>query len=164
MSEQLPVTSDQKSRDSMDSKTPTIHSTRRAEGAKLRLQIITPEKITYDGEVESVTIPGADGELGILSGHVGLVVPIVPGILHIVEKDDEKELAIGAGFAEVFANKIEILTDMVVSEETSETAASEAIQRAEEAMREKAEDGGLDPDAMAAALTTAVAQIRRKRK
>jgi len=128
----------------------------------LRLQIITPDRITYDGEVESVTIPGMDGELGILPGHVALVVPIVPGILQIVEKGGEKMLAVGAGFAEVMADKIEVLTDMAVSEEMSETAASEAIQRAEEAMREKSDD--IDPDAMAAALSSAVAQIRRKRK
>jgi len=131
----------------------------------MHLQIITPEKITYDGEVESVTIPGMDGELGILSGHVGLVVPIVPGILQIVEKGgSEKMLAVGAGFAEVMADKIEVLTDMAVSEEMSETAASEAIQRAETAMREKSDEDDIDPDAMAAALSSAVAQIRRRKK
>ena len=128
----------------------------------MHLQIVTPERITYDGEVESVTIPGADGELGILPGHVSLVIPIVPGILQIMEKSGEKILAVGAGFAEVLADKIEVLTDMAVGEDDSEAAVSEAIQRAEEAMREKAED--CDPDAMAAAISTAVAQIRRKRK
>ena len=131
----------------------------------MRLQIVTPEAITYDGEVAAVTLPGADGELGILPGHVALVVPIVPGVLHIAERGGgEKMLAVGAGFVEVIDDKIEVLTDMVVSEEMSETAASEAMLRAEEAMRDKAAEADIDPDALTAALATAVAQIRRKRK
>ena len=129
----------------------------------LTIQIVTPENIAYTGEAESITIPGADGELEILPGHVGLIVPIIPGILRLTGKNNAQQvMATGEGFAEVDSNRVSILTDMAIKEDDSEAAAEEAMRRAREAMDSR--DGtSAENDAMTAALTAAFSQIKSKR-
>jgi len=132
--------------------------------ATLHLEIVTPEARTYEGDVDSVVIPGAEGELGILPDHVGLMTQLEPGELRIVKGGEEIRLAVGGGFVEIGANKVSVLTDMAVKEsEIDETAAEEAMLRAEEAMKnEKLE--GEEYAAVQAALQKSMAQLKVKRR
>ncbi|HQZ97166.1 MAG TPA: F0F1 ATP synthase subunit epsilon [Pyrinomonadaceae bacterium] len=83
----------------------------------LRLEIVTPEKRVLDAEVDSVTVPTASGEVGILPSHAPLVSAIKPGILSFTVKGATDKLAISGGFLEVNANKVAVLAD---SAETAE--------------------------------------------
>jgi F-type H+-transporting ATPase subunit epsilon len=132
--------------------------------ATLHLEIVTPEARTYEGDVDSVVIPGAEGELGILPDHVGLMTQLEPGELRIVKGGEEIRLAVGGGFVEIGNNKVSVLTDMAVKEsEIDETAAEEAMLRAEEAMKnEKLE--GEEYAAVQAALQKSMAQLKVKRR
>ena len=65
--------------------------------ATLRLEIVTPEAKTYSDDVESVVVPGAEGEFGVLPQHVALMTEIVPGELRIVKDGQEMRLAVGSG-------------------------------------------------------------------
>lgn len=82
----------------------------------LRLEIVTPEKRVLDTEVDSVTVPTASGEVGILPSHAPLVSAIKPGVLAYTVKGSTDKLAVSGGFLEVNADKVAVLAD------TAETA------------------------------------------
>src|SRR5258708_37555167 len=76
--------------------------------ATLKLEIVTPDAKTYSEYVVMVTVPAAEGEMGIFPQHVPLMTQIVPGEI-IVRKDGRDSfLAVGEGFVEVTADRVEI--------------------------------------------------------
>lgn len=99
----------------------------------LQLDIVTPEKKIFSAPVDNVYLPGADGEMGILPMHAGLVTALSPGELRYLHNGKVERLAIGSGVAEVTQTKVVVLTDMALGEaEIDELTAEEAIQRAQE--------------------------------
>ena len=101
----------------------------------LQLEIVTPERKIFSAAVENVYLPGADGELGILPEHAGLVTALKAGELHYLHNGVKTTLAIGSGFAEVSQKKVVVLTDSALGEaEIDEATAEAAIKRAEEAL------------------------------
>ena len=99
----------------------------------LHLEIVTPEKKIFSDTVENVYLPGADGEMGILPSHAGLVTALQPGELRYLREGQITTLAIGSGFAEIAQDKAVVLTDMALGEaEIDEKATEDAIKRAEE--------------------------------
>lgn len=99
----------------------------------LQLDIVTPEKKIFSDTVDNVYLPGADGEMGILPQHAGLVTALKPGELSYLHNGKVERLAIGSGFAEVSQSKVVVLTDMALGEaEIDELNAEEAIKRAQE--------------------------------
>jgi F-type H+-transporting ATPase subunit epsilon len=102
----------------------------------LQLDIVTPERKIFSDIVENVYLPGADGEMGILPMHAGLVTALQPGELRYQLKDQVVTLAIGSGFAEVTQGKVVVLTDAALGEnEIDEAATEEAIRRAEDELK-----------------------------
>ena len=99
----------------------------------LQLDIVTPEKSIFSDVVENVYLPGADGEMGILPQHAGLVTALQAGVLRYLHNGQEVSLAIGSGFAEVTQKKVVVLTDMALGEAEIDVARAEAgIKRAQE--------------------------------
>ena len=82
----------------------------------LKLEIVTPEKKVLDETVDSVTVPTASGEAGILPNHAPLISALKPGILSYSNKGTTERFAVARGFVEVSSNKVSVLTD------TAETA------------------------------------------
>lgn len=104
----------------------------------LHLEIVTPEQKTYSDDVDSVVIPGVEGELGVLPQHVPLMTQLLPGELRVLKGGEEIRLAVGEGFVEIAADRVTVLTDMAIKEsDIDESAAEEAIRSAEEAMKER---------------------------
>ncbi len=130
----------------------------------LRLEIVTPEQKTYSDDVDSVVIPGVEGELGVLPQHVPLLTQLLPGELRVLKGGEEIRLAVGEGFVEISAEKVAVLTDMAVREsDIDESAAEEAVRRAEQAMQEnKLSDE--EYATVKASLQKSLAQIRVKRR
>ena len=130
----------------------------------LRLEIVTPEKKIYSDDVDSVVVPGSEGEMGILTDHAPLMTMLQPGELRVFKGGEELRMAIGSGFIEVSNNKVAVLTDMAVHEsDIDDVAAEEAIQRAEAALR----DTHLDDEEYAtvkASLQKSLALVRVKRR
>ncbi len=132
--------------------------------ATLRLEIVTPEAKTFSGDVSSVVLPGALGEMGVLPQHVPLMTKLVPGELRIVRDGVEERLAVGEGFAEITQDAVSVLTDMAVNEsEIDESAAEAAIKRAEAAMNDD-QLGDEDHAAMQAMMLKSLAQLKVKRR
>jgi F-type H+-transporting ATPase subunit epsilon len=99
----------------------------------LHLDIVTPEKKVFSDAVDHVYLPGADGEIGVLPMHAGLVTALKPGELRYLHNGSVVKLAVGSGFAEVTQTKVVVLTDMALGEEEiDEQSAEDAINRAKE--------------------------------
>jgi F-type H+-transporting ATPase subunit epsilon len=126
----------------------------------IRLEIVTPEKRVYGDEVDSIALPGSEGELGILPHHAPLISLLGAGELRIRKGATEESFAIVGGFVQVLPDKV------VVMAETADLAAEIDIERAQEARRdaERALEAGLvEPADLAqarAALQAALVRIR----
>lgn len=104
----------------------------------LQLDIITPLKTVLKEEVEEIIIPTENGEITILPHHVSLVTRIKPGEMTIKRNQKSTFFAITGGFLEINNNKVTILADYAVRAEDIEVAkAKEALERAENLMKEK---------------------------
>ena len=129
----------------------------------LRLEIVTPVATAFSEDVEMVTLPAVDGEIGILPQHVPLMTQMVPGEMVVRQNGKDRFLAVGDGLVEITGNRVAILTDLAVAAENiDEAKAEEARQRAAARLREK-----LSAEEIAnvnAALARSLAQIRVKRR
>jgi F-type H+-transporting ATPase subunit epsilon len=132
----------------------------------LHLDIVTPEKKVFSDAVENVYLPGADGEIGVLPMHAGLVTALKPGELRYLHKGQVVTLAIGSGFAEITQTKVVVLTDMALGEaEIDEQSAEEAIKRAQEKLH--AVEHSMDAEEVAylqGVISKSAAAISFKRK
>jgi F-type H+-transporting ATPase subunit epsilon len=131
--------------------------------ATLRLEIVTPEATAYSEDVEMVTLPGAEGELGVYPNHVPLLTTLNPGELRVLKGGKETFLAIGEGFVEITGNSVSVLTDMALDVAAiDENAAEAAVARAKAAMKEDL--GTEESMAVQASLQKALAQLHVKRR
>src|SRR3972149_10742291 len=79
---------------------------------KLHCEVVTPEKILYQGDVDMVVAPGAAGELGILPLHVPLITTLKIGELRLKHEVDRQDyIAIDGGYLEVFEDRVTVLAD-----------------------------------------------------
>jgi F-type H+-transporting ATPase subunit epsilon len=131
--------------------------------ATLKLEIVTPEARIYSEDVDMVTLPGIEGEMGIYPMHVPLMTQIAPGEI-VVRKDGKDHLlAVGEGFVEITGDRVAIMSDMAVkAENIDETKAEEARKRAEARLAEKLDDE--ESALVSAALAHSLAQLKVKRR
>jgi F-type H+-transporting ATPase subunit epsilon len=130
---------------------------------RLKLEIVTPEGIVYSEDVEMVTLPGIEGEMGVLPQHVGLMTQLVPGEMIVRRGDGELFMAVGEGLVEVTAQRVAILTDMAIAaDKIDEAKAEEARRRAEARLREKL--SAEEIASLNASIARSLAQLRVKRR
>ena len=104
--------------------------------ANFKLQVISPDRIFYEGDVEMVEVRTTEGELGIYAEHIPLTAIIAPGILRIHENGEVKEAALLSGFIEITKKKVTILAESCEwPEEIDVHRAEEAKARAERRLR-----------------------------
>ena len=129
----------------------------------LKLEIVTPEATVYSEDVDMVTLPGVEGEMGILPQHVRLMTQLVPGEM-IVRKDEHDHfLAVGEGLVEITGDRVGIVTNMAIAvENIDEAKAEEARQRAAARLREKISSE--EVASVNASLARSLAQLRVKRR
>ena len=125
----------------------------------LLLEIVTPERLAYSDEVDSVQLPGVEGELGVLPHHAPLVSMLGVGELRIRKGGAEESFAIVGGFLQVRPDKV------VVMAETADMASEIDLEKAQQARREaeQALEGrveAVDLSAARAALQQALLRIR----
>ncbi|MEY2579156.1 MAG: F-type H+-transporting ATPase subunit epsilon [Verrucomicrobiota bacterium] len=131
--------------------------------ATLRLEIVTPETTAYSEDVEMVTLPGSEGELGVYPNHVPLLTTLNPGELRVLKGGKETFLAIGEGFVEITGSTVSVLTDMALEPSViDESAAEAAVARAQAAMKQDL--GKEEVAAVTASLQKALAQLHVKRR
>ena len=126
----------------------------------LTLEIITPERVVFEEDgVESVTLPGAEGELTVLPQHAPLMTALQPGPLYFRKGGAELDVALSGGFLEVRDDRVTILADTAErSEEIDAERAQQARDRA--AARIATHEGEMDIARALAALHRADARLR----
>ena len=131
--------------------------------ATLKLEIVTPEGVTYSEDVEMVTLPGVEGEMGVYPMHVPLMTQLVPGEIGIKKDGKEGFGAVGDGFVEITGDRVSILTDMAIrAKDIDEGKAEEAIKRAQLRLGEKLSDE--EVAAVQASINHSLAQLNVKRR
>ena len=102
----------------------------------LQLSIVTPERPLVETEVESVVVPGANGEFGVLPGHEPFLAPLQPGVLYYKAGGQQQRVAISGGFAEVARDRVTVLARSAeLVGEIDRSRAERALSGAEEALR-----------------------------
>ena len=91
----------------------------------IELEIVTPERLAYQGTVDSVTLPGSEGELGVLPHHAPLVSMLGVGELRFKKGGQEESFAIAGGFVQVRPDKV------VVMAETADLAGEIDLEKAQ---------------------------------
>jgi F-type H+-transporting ATPase subunit epsilon len=129
----------------------------------LKLEIVTPEEKIYSEDVDMVTLPGSEGELGVYPKHVPLLTTLKPGELRILRNGRETSMAVGEGFVEIRGDAVSVLTDMALEAEKIDiTAAEAAVERAKAAMKEDL--GKEEVASIQASLQKALVQLHVKRR
>jgi F-type H+-transporting ATPase subunit epsilon len=116
----------------------------------LQLDVITPERRLLSEQVDSVTVPGANGELGILPGHTPLISALQTGVLAYTQGASTRRLLVSGGFVEVNADRVSVLADL--AEFPEEVNAQAARTEREEAERRLGSFSG-PPEEMAEVRT-----------
>jgi F-type H+-transporting ATPase subunit epsilon len=126
----------------------------------LTLEIVTPERIVISEEgVESVTVPGSQGELTLLPQHASLMTALRPGPLVMRKGGADTDIALSGGFLEIHNDKVTILADTAERSDEIDAARAEAArQRAQAELREHQADFNMA--AVMASLERAQARIR----
>ncbi len=103
----------------------------------LYCEIISQDRLVYQGEVESILLPGVEGEMGILPRHEPLLTRLNPGILKLKRQDDEEYFTVTGGFAEVLPDAVTVFADAAENVEEIDVARAEAArQRAQKHLLE----------------------------
>ena len=131
--------------------------------ATLKLEIVTPEAKIYSEDVDMVTLPGIEGEMGIYPMHSPLMTQIAHGEI-IARKDGvDHYLATGEGFVQITGDRVAILTDMAIkADDIDEAKAEEARKKAEARLAEKLTDE--ESATVQAALLHSLTQLHVKRR
>lgn len=131
--------------------------------ATLKLEIVTPEAKIYSEDVDMVTLPGVEGEMGIYPMHIPLMTQIAHGEITARKGGQDHFLAVGEGFVEITGDRVAILTDMAIkADDIDEARAEEARKKAEARLAEKI--GDEEQAAAQAALMHSLTQLNLKRR
>lgn len=103
---------------------------------QIEFQVVTPEHVAVSATVDSISLPGASGRLGILPGHAPLVSELAAGVLSYSENGAERVLATGEGFAEVLQGRVIVLAQTAEKAEDIDAGrAAEEKKRAEDLLK-----------------------------
>lgn len=129
----------------------------------VKLEIATPEGMVYSGDIDMVTLPAVEGQMGVLPQHTRLMTVLTPGEM-IVNRDGRDEfLAVGEGLVEVTNDRVSIATNMAIpTDKIDEATAEEARQRAIARLQEKLSSE--EVASVNASLARALAQLQVKRR
>lgn len=132
----------------------------------LTLEIVTPEARVYSDTIDTVVIPTAQGEIGILPGHIPLLTKVEAGELRVTKNGQTTWLAVGVGFAQIEGDTVSVLAEQAIDEAKIDEAAVEAaLKRAEEAIKTAPKDA--DPselEKLQEAVRYAGVQLALKRR
>ena len=98
-----------------------------------KVEIITPDRVFYQGESDSIEFTSMSGELGVYKNHIPMTTVLAPGLVTIHNGEEEKVAAVHAGFAEILGDKVTLLAELAEwPDEIDVSRAESAKERAEE--------------------------------
>ena len=127
----------------------------------MRLQIITPDRSICDEPVKMVEMRTAEGEIGVLPGHIPVTIMMVPGIVHITTEEGKKHAAVHDGFVEIQPDGVSIMAEMAEwPEDIDLTRAENSMARAQQRLAQAGEE--IDLPRAARSLERAKTRIELK--
>lgn len=131
------------------------------------VDVVSAEEAIFSGKASFVALPGQEGELGILPGHVPLITRIRPGAVRIKTEEglEEEDVFVAGGILEVQPDRVTVLADTAVrSKDLDEAKAKKALEEAKQA-REQAKSNVeiAKLEATMSALAAQLAYIRKLR-
>ena len=125
---------------------------------KMTLQIISPDRVFYEGEVTMFEMNTTEGEVGVYPGHIPIVNVLKPGIVVIHEGEKIRRAAVHAGFSEILSDRITVMAEIAEwPEEIDKERALSAKERAAQRIAQKT--NGVDMARAEAALRRALTRI-----
>ena len=126
---------------------------------KFKVEIVTPEKLGFSEEVESLVVPAERGYLGVLAGHAPLLCTLRPGEIRVLKDGNEDFFATSGGFMEVTPRKTSLLV------ESAESVGDLDVPRAQESLKRARErlvsaEKSVDRERAQAALERAQNRLR----
>ena len=120
----------------------------------MKLEIVTPNGVIFDGEVKQVTLPGSEGEFGVLSNHATLVSLLDTGVI-VLEKPDGKEVAVAidSGYVKVDEEKTTCIVDGAVALSGDDSDLSKALDAAKDLLK--------STEASSSAIASAVSKVEQ---
>ena len=94
--------------------------------ATFHFELVSPDRISFSGEVDQVDVPGSEGDFGVLAGHAPLIALLRPGMMTVYAGGEETKLVVLGGFAEDGPNGLTVLADVATSLEDLDRAALQA--------------------------------------
>ena len=124
------------------------------------LDIVSPQRLVFQGQVKSVTAPGTLGSFQILNNHAPIVSTLEIGILKVrTASDEEKIYAVGTGILEAKFNKVNVLAEYIDSKEEIDIERErQTVSRAEELLR--SDDESIDKQEVKETLNRSLNKIR----
>jgi F-type H+-transporting ATPase subunit epsilon len=113
--------------------------------ATFHFELVSPEKISFSGEVDQVDVPGAEGDFGVLAGHAPLIALIRPGVMTVYAAGAQTKLVVLGGFAEVGPDGLTVLADVATSlEDLDRAVLQKQISQLEQGIKELTQGSELD--------------------
>jgi F-type H+-transporting ATPase subunit epsilon len=91
--------------------------------ATFHFDLVSPEKLSFAGEVDQVDIPGTEGDFGVLAGHAPLVAGVRPGILTVIQGSTHQKIIVLGGVAEMSEKGLTVLAEVATSMQDLDRAA-----------------------------------------
>ena len=118
----------------------------------MKLEIVTPNGVIFDANVKQVTLPGSEGEFGVLSGHATLLSLLDTGVIVIYKEDgSEIAVAINSGYVKVEEEKTTCIVDGAVAISGDDSDIAKALESAKELLH--------STEASSAAIASAVSKV-----
>ena len=100
----------------------------------MKLEIVAPLGKIYEGEVKEVTLPGSDGEFGVLDGHAPLVSTLKAGVIDIKKDNGEELVAVNWGYVDITPDSVNIIVDEAVPLASEGHDIADAVAKAKKLM------------------------------
>jgi F-type H+-transporting ATPase subunit epsilon len=94
--------------------------------ATFHFELVSPDRISFSGEVDQVDVPGSEGDFGVLAGHAPLIALLRPGLMTVYAGGEQTKLVVLGGFAEVGPDGLTVLADVATSLEDVDRVALQA--------------------------------------
>ncbi|ABZ83469.1 ATP synthase f1, epsilon subunit [Heliomicrobium modesticaldum Ice1] len=124
------------------------------------LEVVTPERVVVNEEVEFTSAPGIEGSLGILADHAPMLTALTIGLLEYTKGGQTQKLTITGGFLEVADNTVTVLANAAEQLVEIDISRAEAARRRAQERIEKAQSGNAEVDLMRAELALKRALLR----
>ena len=127
----------------------------------IHIDIVTPEKKIFEGQIRSIVAPGIDGEFGVLPDHAPFATVLAPGVVELTDEDGKKELmAVSGGYIEVTREKVILLVETAERPEEVDVETLKRRKEEKEKLLRAKDKKDVDYDAIQIALIKEISRLK----